>query len=165
MPTIEPIETAIASLYRVFGRYPPRTVLDREGKPCQDNACLLGVPLSQLPWNALQWYAFKALSLWGDEDTYRYFLPRMLELTTLGGEDTFNQEYVYINLMDIWRRWPEDEQQAIAGLLAAMWGAALRSANPAQQPVEDVPGMSGLDLPCSVTGSAEPRNRTSSLPG
>jgi len=43
---------------------------------------LVGTPLRDLSYEALEPYAFKAMTTWGDASDYKHFLPRILELAT-----------------------------------------------------------------------------------
>jgi hypothetical protein len=73
----------IERLYQVFSRYGrPREL---EGCPCctepEEAAPLLRTPLRTIGAPELERYAFKALTTWGAIYDYKYFIPRILELT------------------------------------------------------------------------------------
>jgi hypothetical protein len=70
-------------LYVVFSGYSrPRRL---EGCPCctstAEAALLLRKPLRALTVPELEHYAFKALTTWGTLDDYKYFIPRIIELS------------------------------------------------------------------------------------
>ena len=86
----------------------------------------------------------------GDAATYRHFLPRILELAADGaGEIGFEPEVIAGKLVyGEWRRWRQDQQQAVADLFDAAARLALA------MPLEDgcrienwLAGIARLDLP------------------
>jgi hypothetical protein len=123
------ISDEIKTLYRVFSRYPRPSQL--EGCPCCTDAetsrFLASKPLHTLTATELSHYAFKALSTWGTLDDFRYFLPRILELTALEQLDCDTEVTLgklgYAN----WTDWPADEQKAVWEYVAAFWVQSIRS--------------------------------------
>lgn len=108
-----------AELYHAFATYRHPTRL--EGCPCctsaDESAELLAVPLASLPADRLDRYAFKATTTWGTLADYKYFLPRILELSRSGAllcdlEVTLGK-LGYNRFAD----WPESEQAAVLGYL------------------------------------------------
>ncbi|MFB9902552.1 hypothetical protein [Allokutzneria oryzae] len=111
-----PRAEAVERLYQVFGRYPLRAVV--EGCPhCvgpEDHATLRAAPLRVLTSAQLKRFAAKAMTTWGDEDDFRHFLPRLLELGDLDG---LGGKLRHAN----WSQWPADERAAVDGFLSELW--------------------------------------------
>jgi hypothetical protein len=81
----------IERLYQLFSRYKcPRQL---EGCPCcttaEEAQPLVRKPLRTIAAPELEHYASKALTTWGTLDDYKYFLPRILELTECGAAPLF----------------------------------------------------------------------------
>lgn len=111
-------------LYRVFSRYPFPS--DMEGCPCcvsdEHLRLLRSKPLRQLGGEELSRYVFKAMTTWGTEDDFKYYLPRIFELYISGwdGIDTF---LVLDKLLyGKWQKWPEEEQEAVRDYVLNWWG-------------------------------------------
>lgn len=124
------LQPAIKGLYKAFARYPLRSRV--EGCPhcvsADDNTVLHSRPLEQLGAGDLSRYAFKAMSTWGDDEDFRHFLPRLLELLAFDPHLAINPEILIGKLHDArWRSWPGEEQRAIEAYLAATWRAVLAS--------------------------------------
>lgn len=95
--------------------------------PCcvtrEEIVALTTVPLRSLQVADLQRYAFKALTTWGTSEEYRYFLPRLLELSALFPNsspvdvETVCGKLVYAH----WETWPAEEHAAINDYLLAFW--------------------------------------------
>ena len=117
----------IEQIYAVFSRYPhPRRI---EGCPCCTSANeaekLVSTPLRNLDPVHLNHYAAKALTTWGLLNDYKYFLPRILELTHEGRllcdlEITFGK----LRLGEF-GEWPVDEQHAVRDFIATLWQDAV----------------------------------------
>ena len=73
-------------MYAAFAKYRHPRFLD--GCPCctstEESASLLNTPLRKVTPARLDRYAFKATTTWGSLDDYRFFLPRIFELTRQG---------------------------------------------------------------------------------
>jgi hypothetical protein len=127
--TREPVElsVAIADLYEMFARYP----LPNDTRPdgicagSEDDARLRSKPLRRLSWEDFGVYPIYAARHWGDRDTLRHFIPRMLELTAspLGWQsdelypDSF---FLYFSTLE-WRNWTLDEQLAVEEFVRSLW--------------------------------------------
>lgn len=117
-------EQAIQPLYQVFRNY---RFTDMEGDPLFPGFCdpapLLAEPLAELPPQAFENFAWKAVTTWGTASDLRHFLPRMLELAYLNSDtpplETW-QLYGKIDYAD-WRSWPKAEQAAIECYIDARW--------------------------------------------
>jgi hypothetical protein len=124
---MEHLRSAVESLYQAFASYPRRAVV--HGCSCcvmpEDHACILSKPLRRLTPSDLQKYAFQAMSTWGDEDDFRHFLPRLLEL--LAFDDLHGCPEVVLGKLTYgkWRRWPVSEQSAIEQYLMSLWRTVL----------------------------------------
>ena len=119
----------IDQLYRVFSRYPPPSSL--HGCPCctdeEASRALIRRGLRDLPASVLSHYAFKALSTWGTLEDYRYFLPRILELTSTGELDCDTEVTLGKLGYADWTVWPDDEQVAVRDFVTALWCESVRS--------------------------------------
>jgi hypothetical protein len=121
----------IERVYNVFSRYSRPTQL--EGCPCctspAESQSLVSKPLRALTAPELERYAFKALSTWGTLNDYRYFLPRILELTEDGSllcdaEITLRKLH-YGGFQD----WPPDERQAVRDYVFGVWREAVHASD------------------------------------
>ena len=121
----------VERLYNVFARYSRPTQL--EGCPCCTSSAesqpLVSKPLRTLTAPELEHYAFKALTTWGTLDDYKYFLPRILELT----EDNSLLCDTEITLHKLpyggFHHWPPDEQQAVRDYIFSAWREAVESSD------------------------------------
>lgn len=124
---------SIEALYRVFATYPRRDQIDAcphcVGR--EDADVLPRVPLSELSARDLGRYTFKAITTWGGTDDYRYFVPRILELSAAGAGATWPglqlQHVAGKLLLGEWWVWPELERTTIRNFLTALWDAVLAS--------------------------------------
>ena len=118
---------ATEALYAAFARYPKPRVL--EGCPCCTSPGagrdLLAVPLRGLPAAALAHYSRKALTTWGGPADYKYFLPRIYEVTLAGDADAWPHgtfgKLAYGGFPD----WPAQERAALADWWRAAWPVAV----------------------------------------
>ncbi len=136
------LETAIDALYAVFSAYPLRPVI--EGCPhCvsrQDSDHLHVRSLRELTPDDVRYYAFKAMTTFGDEADFKHFLPRLLELLAreLQGSEALglNEELIggKIALAE-YSTWPDSERAAVADFFMAAWRMTLAtfSSMPAPQ--------------------------------
>ena len=119
----------IDQLYRVFSRYPRPASL--RGCPCctddETSRALIRGRLRDLPASTLNHYAFKALSTWGTLADYRYFLPRILELTSTGELDCDTEVTLGKLGYADWILWPDDEQAAVQQFVSSLWCGSIRS--------------------------------------
>jgi hypothetical protein len=64
------------------------------------------------------------MNTWGDAGDFRYFAPRLLELSTAGALVWPDIEIVFTKLAQAgWREWPE--RRAVAEFMAAFWSGTL----------------------------------------
>lgn len=119
----------IGRLYAVFSRYGCPDQL--EGCPCCTSSTtarpLVRKPLRALTAPELEHYAFKALTTWGTLNDYKYFIPRILELTEDGS--LLCDTEITLRKLDYggFRTWPADEQQAVRDFIFAAWREAVQS--------------------------------------
>lgn len=119
----------IEGLYDAFSHYgrPPRL----EGCPCCTSPVeaqpLITKDLRVLTAPDLEHYAFKALTTWGTLNDYKYFLPRILELTEDGSllcdaEVTLRKLH-YGGFCD----WPSAERRSVHDYISGVWREAVRA--------------------------------------
>ncbi len=123
--SVERIELArvIDGLYGAFDAYPLKERI--ECCPhCELDAAerrLHVRPLRALTWADLGIFSFKALTSFGDEDDFRHFLPRLLELYVLdhaGAPHTLFMIFEKLNSAR-WTNWAADEVEAIRTFIDA----------------------------------------------
>jgi hypothetical protein len=139
------MKSVVAELYRVFRPY--RIGDDFVGCPdCvspEETARIAAIPLRSLSVADLNRYARKAITTWGDVPHFKYFLPRMLELS-LDEFETFDTPEVLLGKLEYakWGLWPASEQAAVQDFLAAFWRHQLTSPGtfPADSRIETVLG-------------------------
>jgi hypothetical protein len=137
---------AVEDLYRVFAEYPLLAWTD----PCmhchteQQEKQLHVAPLRELGTSELQRYAGDALSVWGNEATFKHFLPRIFELYVTVEQPALELDDPEILFHKLgygkWHLWPDEEQAAVRRFLHAVWHAFL----------SDPPG--GWDAPYNGDG-------------
>lgn len=120
----EPIDDAVDSLYSTFARY--RLGDDFIG--CDDyvrpgdSERLAERPLRDLTYEELERYARKAMTTWGTTGHFKYFLPRLLELTIEHRDDFLDLAVVFGKLSYArWGDWPPREQRAVRDFLDRYW--------------------------------------------
>jgi hypothetical protein len=82
---------------------------------------LLSKPLRAISADEISRFAFKALTTWGTLQDYKYFLPRILELTFSG--ELFVDIEITVGKVSRgdFDSWPPEEQTAIREVLRAAW--------------------------------------------
>ncbi len=118
---------AVERLYEVFAAYP----LPRYTDPCLcchkvgDEAFLHTKPLRNLERESLQIYAMDAILVWGNESTFKHFLPRLIELFIVQHEAYSYHVDPAILLSKFkhgnWQTWPLTEQKAVKNFLHEFW--------------------------------------------
>ena len=121
-------DAAMEAVYTVFAhvRRParvtgcPHCVAPGEDRP------LLARPVRSLTPDDLGRYAAKALTTWGDEEDFRYFLPRLLDCARSDAFAYPDPEIVFGKLaLARWQDWPAGERSAGEALLTAWWDDTL----------------------------------------
>ena len=124
------MQSAVDELYRVFKPY--RLGSDFTGcDDCvspADSQRLAGIPLRELTVSDLNRYAFKAMTTWGTDRHFRYFLPRLLELA-IEDYQAFDFPEVLLGKLRYanWTSWPFVEQDAVCRFLDSFWLRQLNS--------------------------------------
>lgn len=128
------LRTAIDGLYAAFAGVPRPDALSYCGGCClsdeEARVLLEPRPVRDVPGEALWFYRVFLLSTVGAVADYRYFLPRILELTAeeavRGGAETI---YLEQNLQVLatagWLTWADSERAAVDAYLRALWACML----------------------------------------
>jgi len=118
---------AIETVYRVFQTTPPKAI---EGCPCclpgRRTDVLLATPLRDIGGQALWSYVSGAYLTVGDDQDFRYFLPRILEVSVVDPANANSPEIVLGKLkLASWRSWRPAEQRAIEDFVDAWFDHAV----------------------------------------
>ncbi|MES2618948.1 MAG: hypothetical protein V4613_13810 [Bacteroidota bacterium] len=122
------LKITIETLYDTFAKYQGLSKL--EGSPLYDelstwNIDLRSKKLKELTEEDLSRFAGKVMLTWGDENDYRCYLPRMLELTA-ELKTPYNIWTLYSRLEDAnWKTWDIEEQTAINDFTVELWNNLL----------------------------------------
>ena len=141
------VQHAATSAYEVFARYsPPQggTYSAHAGISADDVRALRSRSLRELSGRDLSKYSMKALTTWGDENEFRHYLPRLLELVVLESGWTDVPTLFEKLTTGTWRAWPEPEQRAVENLVEAIWRDTLEGRGKAQ--------LADLALGASIAG-------------
>lgn len=117
-------EEIIENLYSAFSCYPrPDKVMGspisvEEGADKQ----LLSAPLRSV--DIPDEYLFKAMSTWGTEDDFKYFLPRILELWFFSFGPYGSTVFFSKIFSSGWETWTDEQKQAFEAYLLAKWESA-----------------------------------------
>jgi hypothetical protein len=127
-PSQKETQARVTELYTVFRPY--ATGPASEGCPCcvheTDRRTLRRAPLQELTWSDLSHFARKAITTWGDADSFRHYLPRILEL--IDDDPPVDREIILGKLrIAEWRKWPAKEQAAVSGYLFMIWKRLINS--------------------------------------
>lgn len=122
------LKISIEKLYDIFAKYQGLSKL--EGSPLYDdletwNKLLRNKKLKELTGEDLSLFAGKIILTWGDENDYRYYLPRILELTA-ELKTPYDIWTLYSRLEDAnWKTWNAEEQTAINDFTIELWNNLL----------------------------------------
>ena len=114
---------AIEDLYKVFSKYPFKSTI--EGCPCcvsaSDKATLHSKKLRALENDDLNYYAFKAMTTFGDKEDFKHYLPRIFELTAK--KELVVDTFVILGKLEYasWQNWDKDEQTTINKFFEEWW--------------------------------------------
>jgi hypothetical protein len=151
------VSAAVARLYQAFGQRPRAAI---QGCPCcvdpADSAAMARLAREDVPLELASRYAFKAMSTWGDEADFRWYLPRIAELVARGGLelDLLTGKLTYGS----WTRWPEPEQAALVAFLDAWWSRAVAGSADGSHMLEELLAVRidlGLDVEPWLDGLAD----------
>lgn len=118
------LRKSIESLYYIFSSYSSKSHM--EACPCcvreDEKKEIKRKPIRELNANNLKSYAFKALTTWGNEDNFKYFLPRLFELQAFERFEFSSPEVLFGKLEYAdWWTWPVQEQQVIKTYFKLLW--------------------------------------------
>lgn len=113
---------AVETLYEVFRRYPRGEVVGCNHCVFEEHQLRLkGKPLRELSSNDLSVFVNKAITLWGEAEDFKHFLPRILELLILEECGDIDSQFVGFKLIAAKSdEWPEDERKALGRYLIAL---------------------------------------------
>lgn len=118
------LHEAIERLYETFASYPLRHPVI--GCPCcvsrADQERIASKVLRQLDGYDLERFTWKAMSTWGDEDDFKHFLPRILELLS-DAQERRDLPFLFVifGKLDYCKEWTEQEREAVTNYLLALW--------------------------------------------
>lgn len=122
------LKISIEKLYDIFGKYQGLSKL--EGSPNYGdldswNKQLRSKNLRELTDEDLSRFAGKVISTWGDENDFRFYLPRILELTA-HLKTPYDIWILYSKFEDAnWKSWDDKEQRAINDFTLELWNNLL----------------------------------------
>jgi hypothetical protein len=122
------LKKSIEILYEIFAKYEGLSKL--EGSPLYEDLetwkkQLRSKKLRELSEDDLSMFVGKAILTWGDKNDYRFYLPRILELTA-ELKTPFDIWTLYSRLENAdWKTWNADEQTAINNFTIEMWNNLL----------------------------------------
>lgn len=125
--TLTHLRNALDRVYRAFDRPVPKAI---EGCPCcirkRNTDALLRTPLRELSGTTLWPYVSGAFLTVGAADDFRYFLPRILDVSIHDPGNMLDPEVV-LGKLDLarWRSWPSAEQEAVEAFIDAWFDHAL----------------------------------------
>lgn len=123
------LTAAIDAIYRVFSDYevPAELIAPEHREPLTLRQKLTAVPLRELSSEALGAYSGWAMTTVDGPDTYRHFLPRILEFALDYGFHMGFEPWVIAGKLDYgeWQTWPEAEQAAIRTFFQVAWDHTL----------------------------------------
>lgn len=126
MDELRALHETIEKVYATFARYPLQHPVI--GCTCcvsrADQERLASKTLRQLDGSDLERFVWKAMSTWGDENDFRHFLPRVLELLS-DEQERRDLPALFIIFGKLrtghCNRWPKQEQEAITTYLLMLW--------------------------------------------
>jgi hypothetical protein len=139
---------AVEGLCQVFAAYP----VPRYTDPCLcchkegDEALLHSKPLRAMDRESLRVYVFDAILVWGDEATFKHFLPRLIELFVVQREGRFDDVDPEMLMLfskfryGHWHDWPNSEQESVRNFMDVLWKFVLNSASHGEEEFDDLEG-------------------------
>jgi hypothetical protein len=121
----EELKKSIQNLYDTFDKYQGNPNMD--GSPIYDdeielwNQQLFSKPLRELSAQDLFRFHFKSMTTWGDENDFKHFLPRLMELET--EFNGFTEIALLYNKLEYaqFKTWPVEEQSSVYEFTLALW--------------------------------------------
>lgn len=123
------LDAEVERLYRAFAHCEPPARL--QASPLRDADAVLralrSAPLRALGRDQVLDYGFWAMTTVDGPDTYRHFLPRILELALDNPPHVGAEPSVIAGKLDLagWRAWPAEERLAVRTVFLAAWAWAL----------------------------------------
>jgi hypothetical protein len=151
------VSAAVAGLYQAFGQRPGAAI---QGCPCcvdpADSAAMARLAREDLPVELALRYAFKAMTTWGDEADFRWYLPRIADLVARGALelDLLTGKLVY----GAWTTWAAAERAAVVAFLDACWSRAVAGSADGSHMLEELLAVRidlGLDVEPWIDGLAD----------
>lgn len=127
------LSASVKKLYKTFTIYKLKPHLDRRTHCVseEDERTIHSKPLTQLLPEELEKYGRKAMTTWGDQDDFRYFLPRLFEFYPFIGTGLLDPEIVFSKLTYAdWEKWPQAERDAVVDYFHALWKFVLHAIEP-----------------------------------
>lgn len=123
----EQVRSALEKAYLTFDAPTPSAI---EGCPCcistRSTDALLTTPLCEIPGQTLWRYVSGAFLTVGNEQDFKYLLPRIFEVSLTDPSNANDPEIVLGKLsLSKWRSWSTAEQQAVEALIDAWFEKAL----------------------------------------
>lgn len=123
-----PMNAAIDNLYATFSHY--QIGNDFAGCDCcvgpEHSAKLAATPLGELTFSDLERYSRKAITTWGNVGHFKYFLPRLWELTIQHRDDFLDLAMVFGKLKPAqFESWPQIERDAVNRFFDEYWNHQL----------------------------------------
>ncbi len=125
-------QSKVDKLYQAFQDYAAADLhefspLNNAVRMAEEIKHLQSTPLRELNGEQLAYFAFKTMTTWGSVDTFKHFLPRMLELSP--------NEPIHLDLPGLlgklnyaqWESWPSEEQTAVQDFVFEYWQALITS--------------------------------------
>lgn len=127
-PLDQRVREAIEAVYRTFDGPRPSAI---EGCPCcistRGTDVLLTTPLRQISGQALWRYVSGVFLTIGDKEDFRYFLPRILDVSVSDPGNANDPEIVLGKLsLAGWRSWTPTERRVVEGFVDAWLEQALQ---------------------------------------
>lgn len=118
------LHEATENLYAAFASYPLHHPVI--GCTCcvsrADQERIACKPLRQLDGYDLERFAWKTMSTWGDENDFKHFLPRLLELISDAQQrGDLPDLFIIFAKLSYCKTWLKREQEAINNYLLALW--------------------------------------------
>jgi hypothetical protein len=127
------LEEAVDGLYAAFAdRTRPKSIdyCTHCVGPGDVERLLAAAPLREIPADTLRFYTVDVLSTADSKADFRYFLPRILQLTVTGGFGGFPDLDLVMSkfVLGELRGWPASERRAVTAFLHALWSTTLTRA-------------------------------------
>lgn len=123
------VRIATDGLYSAFAEYSICGAVDSPMRPVnkQRDRRFQLVPLASLEASDLNDFVYRALTTEGDLFTFKYLLPRILDLALFDAAWNIEREIVFGKLrIAEWATWPRNERKAVHDAILVMWQGGWR---------------------------------------